>query len=186
MSRFQFTATRGIAPFCALLLLSACGSPQSVSREAQGPDGPPPPAEQMEDGTCRARDITPAIYEQVMGEVQVVQAEIAEDGTVIRPPIYRKAPVPRVVEERSEITFEAPCPDQMTPQFIASVQRALAARGHFSGNVTGTLDAPTTAAIREYQSERGLASAQLSLETARALGLIAVDLSEPSEKTGAL
>jgi hypothetical protein len=135
----------------------------------------------MEDGTCRARDITPAIYEQVMGEVQVVQAEIAPDGTVIRPPIYRKAPVPRVVRERAEITFEAPCPDTMTPEFIASVQRALAVRSYFSGNVTGTLDAPTTAAIRRYQSERGLQSPQLSLETARALGLVAVDLAEQDD-----
>ncbi|MGP6086622.1 peptidoglycan-binding domain-containing protein [Antarctobacter jejuensis] len=179
MSRSRSTAARGIAPFCALVLLSACDTPQAVSREAQGPEGPPPPAEQMADGTCRARDVTPAIYEQVMGQVQVVQAEIAEDGTMIRPPIYRKGPVPRVVQERSEITFAAPCPHQMTPEFIASLQRALAARGYFAGNVTGALDAPTTAAIRKYQSERGLTSAQLSLETARALGLVAIDLTEP-------
>lgn len=138
-------------------------------------------AETMEDGTCRARDTIPAVYVQVMGEVQVVQAEIAPDGTVIRPPIYRKAPVPRVVRERSEITFEAPCPAEMTPEFIASVQRALAARDYFAGNVTGALDAPTTAAIRKYQSERGLQSAQLSLETARALGLVAVDLDVPDD-----
>jgi hypothetical protein len=130
----------------------------------------------MQDGTCRARDVTPAVYEQVMGEVQVVQAEIAPDGTVIRPPIYRRGPVPRIVRERSEITFEAPCPDQMTSDFIASLQRAMAARGYFSGNVTSLLDAPTTAAIRRYQSDRGLQSAQLSLETARSLGLVAVEL----------
>ena len=121
-----------------------------------------------------------------MGEVQVVQAEIAEDGTVVRPPIYRKAPVPRLVRERGEITFEAPCPEQMSVEFIASVQRALAARGYFSGNVSGALDAPTTAAIRTYQSERGLNSAQLSLETARALGLVAVELpADPHSSDGA-
>ncbi|SMX43600.1 peptidoglycan-binding domain-containing protein [Maliponia aquimaris] len=166
------------APLGALVLLTACGDAPGVSRDALDLDAPPPLAEQMADGTCRARDTVPAVYEHVMGEVQVVQAEIAEDGTVVRPPIYRKAPVPRVVRERGEVTFEAPCPDQMTPEFIASVQRALAARGHFAGNVTGALDAPTAAAIRRYQSERGLESAQLSLETARALGLIAVDLSK--------
>lgn len=185
MSKSRLTALRGAPPLCGLLLLCACSPSQQVSRDAQGPDVPPPPAEQMDDGTCRARDITPAVYEHVMGEVQVVQAEIAEDGTLIRPPIYRRAPVPRVVQDRSEITFQAPCPDQMTPEFIASVQRALAARGHFSGNVTGALDATTTAAIREYQSKRGLASAQLSLETARALGLIAIDLSAPSRDADA-
>ncbi|WGW02280.1 peptidoglycan-binding domain-containing protein [Tropicibacter oceani] len=124
--------------------------------------------------SCWAREATPAVYEQVMGEVQVVQAEIAPDGTVLRPPIYRKAPVPRVVRPRAEIKFEAPCPEQLTPEFISSLQRALAARGYFAGNVTGRLDAPTAAALRKYQEERGLASAQLSLETARSLGLVAV------------
>lgn len=168
-------------PLGALALLAACGTAPGASSDAQAPDSPPPLAEKMDDGSCRARDTVPAIYEHVMGEVQVVQAEIAEDGTVIRPPIYRRAPVPRVVRERAEITFEAPCPDQMTPEFIASVQRALAARGLFAGTVTGTLDPPTAAAIRRYQSERGLESAQLSLETARALGLIAVDLSKDPE-----
>lgn len=164
------------ALLAALTALASCSDPQAVSRDTPPPEGPPPLAEHTDDGTCRARDVQPAIYEQIMGEVQVVQAEIAEDGTVLRPPIYRKAPVPRVVRERGEITFEAPCPEQMTPEFIASVQRALAARGYFAGNVTGTLDAPTTAALRAYQSERGLNSAQLSLETARALGLVAVEL----------
>lgn len=181
MSRTNRSFRHWPAPLCALGLLAACGTAPDVSRNAEGLEPPPPLAEQMPDGSCRARDTVPAIYEHVMGEVQVVQAEIAEDGSVIRPPIYRKGPVPRVVRERAEITFEAPCPDQMTPEFVASVQRALAARGYFAGNVTGALDAPTAAAIRRYQSERGLESAQLSLETARALGLIAVDLSETSE-----
>lgn len=181
MSRSHRSLRNWPAPLGALVLLAACGDAPGVSRDAVGLDAPPPLAEQMEDGTCRARDTVPAIYEHVMGEVQVVQAEIAEDGTVIRPPIYRKAPVPRVVRERGEVTFEAPCPDQMTPEFIASVQRALAARGHFAGNVTGALDAPTAAAIRRYQSDRGLESAQLSLETARALGLIAIDLTRDTD-----
>lgn len=180
----------------ALAALSACGDPQTVSRDDRHPDGLRPHglrphglrplSEHTQDGTCRASDLRPAIYEHVMGEVQVVQAEIAEDGTVVRPPIYRKAPVPRLVRERGEITFEAPCPEQMTVEFIASVQRALAARGYFSGNVSGALDAPTTAAIRTYQSERGLNSAQLSLETARALGLVAVELpADPHSSDGA-
>ncbi len=162
------------APLSALALLAACTAPQPVTRAAT-PIGPPPMAEPDRDGRCWAREITPAVYEQVMGEVQVVQAEIAEDGTVIRPPIYRKAPVPRVVTPRGEMRFEAPCGYQMTPDFVASTQRALAARGYFHGNVTGQLDAPTTAAIRKFQNERGLDSGQMSLETARTLGLVAVD-----------
>ncbi|EPX78845.1 peptidoglycan-binding domain-containing protein [Salipiger mucosus] len=168
-----------IALLAAASVLAAC-SPSAPGPEATatGPVGPAPVPEVRADGTCWAREVTPAVYEQVMGEVQVVQAEIAEDGTVIRPPIYRRAPVPRVVEPRDELTFRAPCPDTVTPEFIASLQRALAARGYFRGDVTGRIDAPTTAAIRRYQAERGLRSGQLSLETARALGIAAVDLSE--------
>ena len=105
----------------------------------------------------------------------VVQAKIAEDGRVIRPPIYRRAPVPRVVRPRGEMRFQAPCPAEMTADFIASVQRALQARRYHSGPITGQMDAATRRALRAYQTERGLDSAQLSLETARALGLVAVD-----------
>lgn len=179
MSRPRTQPYRAALAVTCALAVSACApaSDDAASRAAQTPYGTPG-TEFLPDGTCRARETTPAIYEQVMGEVQVVQAEIAPDGTVLRAPVYRKAPVPRIVRPRSEISFEAPCPDRLTPEFIASVQRALAARGYFAGNVTGALDAPTSAAIRRYQSERGLDSARLSLETARALGLIAVDLSD--------
>lgn len=165
-----------LAVLASLAFVASCteSGPATPAR-AQGPVGPAPEAEVMPDGSCQAREVTPAVYEHVMGEVQVVQAEIAEDGTVIRPPIYRRAPVPRVVQPRTELRFEAPCPDQMTPEFIASVQRALTARGYFSGRFTGMIDTPTNEAILRYQTERGLRSSQLSLETARALGLIAVE-----------
>ena len=127
-------------------------------------------------GHCWATEITPAVYEEVMGQVQVVQAQLDEDGAVLHPPVYRNAPVPRLVSPRSEIRFEAPCPETLTPGFIATLQRALYARGYLRGAITGEMDPATTAALRRYQSERGLDSAQLSLQTARDLGLIAVDL----------
>lgn len=136
----------------------------------------PAPVVALQDGRCQAREETPAVYEHVMGEVQVIQANIAADGTVISPPVYRRAPVPKVVRERSEYIFDAVCGHQMTPEFISTLQRALAARGYFGGNVTGWIDAPTSAAIRKYQADRGLDSRQLSLETARSLGLITVSL----------
>ncbi|MFW2588289.1 peptidoglycan-binding domain-containing protein [Sagittula sp. SSi028] len=135
-----------------------------------------PPVIALSNGRCQAREETPAVYEHVMGEVRVIQAEIADDGTVITPAVYRRAPVPKIVRERSEIIFDAVCGHQMTPEFLSSLQRALAARDYFHGNVTGMIDAPTAAAIRKYQRERGLDSAQLSLDTARMLGLITVDI----------
>ncbi len=170
--------SRLLTAFAVLGLAGACapgGDPQ-VGR-SDGPNGPPPAAEADAQGRCWSSEtIEPAIYEQVMGEVQVVPAQVAPDGVVLRPPVYRRAPVPRVVRPREEIRFEAPCPSEMTPELIASLQRALAARDIFGGNVTGKLDAPTAAAIRAYQSGRGLDSAQLSLESARALGLIEVEI----------
>ena len=125
----------------ALLALAACASatgpaPENATRAVAVPISPPALAERTAHGTCRTREVTPAVYEQVMGEVQVVQAQIADDGTVLNPPIYRRAPVPRLVRARSEISFEAPCPEVLTPEFIASLQRALAVRGYFAGNVT--------------------------------------------------
>lgn len=160
---------------CAAALVAGCQMADHPG--SKHPENTLPPTQMADDGTCWARVVTPAIYEQVMGEVQVVQAELAPDGTVIRPPIYRKAPVPKLVRPRGVIKFQAPCPEQMTPEFISSVQRALEARGYFSGAISGSMDPATTAAVRKYQKERGLESAQISLETARALGLIAVDRS---------
>ncbi len=158
----------------------APGGAADVARADQQPTilqparRPAPVTDRQADGSCSTREVTPAVYEQIMGEVQVVQADIAEDGTVIRPPVYRRAPVPRIVRPRAEIRFAAPCPETMTPDFVASLQRALAARGYLDGAVSGQIDAATSAAIRRYQSERGLESDQVSLETARALGLVAV------------
>ncbi len=171
---------------CALLLSACTHAPvtDSVSRDEDFSDIQPvalspvrltTPVVALSDGRCQAREETPAVYEHVMGEVQVIQAEIAPDGTVITPPVYRRAPVPKVVRERSEYIFDAVCGHQMTPEFISSLQRALAARGYFGGNVSGWIDPPTSAAIRKYQADRGLDSSQLSLETARSLGLITVD-----------
>ncbi|ANT60898.1 hypothetical protein AYJ57_11295 [Salipiger sp. CCB-MM3] len=164
-----------------LALLAACAAP---APEAGSAPEAPLPTETAPDGTCWAREHVPAIYEQVTGEVQVVQAEIAEDGTVIRPPVYRRTKVPKLVRPRGEMRFEAPCPAQMTPEFISSVQRALDARGYFHGAITGEMDGATREAVARYQKERGLESAQLSLETAKALGLIAVDLSELEDSGG--
>ncbi|KAA8609326.1 hypothetical protein AL036_04570 [Salipiger aestuarii] len=161
------------------LSLAACETP--LPDDNPWPDIDAPRPERLADGTCQAREVTPAVYEHVMGEVQVIQAEIAEDGTVIRPPIYRRAPVPRVVTPREELIFASPCPEQFTAEMVATLQRALAARGYFDAEISARLDAPTTAAIRTWQAQRGLPSGQLSLETARALGILATPVDQIDE-----
>lgn len=122
-------------------------------------------------GTCWARDDTPAVVETVTEQIQVQPAVTAADGTVTQPAIYRTETRQAIVRERQETWFEILCEAEMTPEFIASLQRALAARGLYAGQVTGRMDRPTRAAVRTYQKPRGLDSSTISLASARSLGL---------------
>lgn len=164
----------------ALLALGACTAaphlqgnvaglrePEIVRSGGQQPPGSSP-------GTCWGKSVSPAVIETVTEQILVQPAEITTDGHVVQPAIYRTETLQRIVKERRETWFEAPCPAQLTGEFIASVQRALQARGLYAGRVTGIMDGRTRAAIRRYQSEQGLDSGILALETARQLGLIAV------------
>ena len=54
----------------------------------------------------------------------------------------------------------------------ASVQQALKDQGFYYGEITGTKDADTTAAIRRYQIRNGLQiTGELNAETRKSLGL---------------
>ncbi|MCC1493167.1 peptidoglycan-binding protein [Cognatishimia sp. F0-27] len=92
--------------------------------------------------------------------------------------MYRKTLVPKIIEPSKALRFETPCPSVWTEDFIATLQRALLARGYFNGIVSGRMDDATRAAVRRYQTEQGLESATLSLDTARTLGLVAIDLTD--------
>lgn len=124
---------------------------------------------------CYAQDVTPAVIETVTEQVLVQPPEIAADGSVRAPAIYRTDTRQRIVEERREIWFETPCAAQDDPVFIATVQRALDARGLYHGAITGEMDRRTRAAIREFQRPQGLDSGVLSLAAARLLGLAVWD-----------
>ncbi|KAA2311479.1 peptidoglycan-binding protein [Pseudooceanicola sediminis] len=78
----------------------------------------------------------------------------------------------------SGLSFRVPCPAQMTTERIATLQRALAARGLYDGPISGHMSAATRAAIRAYQGARGLDSDLLSLAAARQMGLIDIGLEE--------
>ena len=73
---------------------------------------------------------------------------------------------------------QTPCPEDVTPAFIEALQRALAVRGYMAAEITGDADTRTRAAVRAYQAARGFDSPILTLQTARELGLIALDPSE--------
>jgi peptidoglycan hydrolase-like protein with peptidoglycan-binding domain len=168
-----------VAPVAALLgLLTACQelTPQQTPEVTSAATATEITSEPLPAKDCYATEVTPAEYQYVMGQVQVVQAKIAADGTVLQPPVYRNQPVPREVKPRGELTFKAPCPTTVTPEFIASLQRALFARSYFEGRINGRLDKATMTAIGRYQRRHGLDSEQLSLKTARQLGILAVEI----------
>lgn len=148
--------------------LAALKEPALQHRQEKGPPGAPA-------GTCWGKTVSPAVIETVTEQIVVQPAEILADGTVVSPAIYKTETLQQIVKERRETWFQTPCPDVLTEEFVESLQRALKARGHFRGGISGEMDARTRAAIRRYQTPQGLDSGILALETGRQLGLVAVE-----------
>lgn len=135
-------------------------------------EGPPP----AKAGECWASAVTPAVIETVTEQVVVTPETRDASGAVVAPASFQTKTHQRMVQDRETVWFRAPCPTEMTVQFVASLQRALKARGLYLLPVTGALDEDTAEAIRRFQAERGLDSPVLSLGAARDLGLINADL----------
>lgn len=147
--------------------LARFNEPEIMLESQPGPPGARP-------GSCWGKSIRPAVIETVQEQILVQPAEMLGDGTIVTPAIYRTETQQRIVTARRETWFETPCPEDLTPEFISSVQRALQVRGAYRGPITGEMDARTRAGIRRYQSANGLDSGILSLETGRQLGLVSV------------
>lgn len=164
---------RRLFPVLAALLLGACQTilparEPEVSRAIQ--DAPPGAAP----GSCWGKHVVPAIVQTVTDQVLIQPAEVRVDGSVTAPAIYRTETRQDIVRQRTETWFETPCDAALTPEFIATLQRALAARGHYHGPIDGEMTARTRAAVRAWQAPEGLDSGILSLAAARRLGLVAV------------
>ncbi|WP_101065395.1 peptidoglycan-binding domain-containing protein [Roseovarius salinarum] len=168
---------RAFLPASAALLLSTgcqtalpvAGSQDTavLQTTAEAPPGAAP-------GTCWGKVVTPAVVETVTEQVLVQPAQVMDDGTVTEPATFRTETRQAIVQERKVDWFQTPCPNVQTPDFVDSLQRALRARGHYRGPVTGEMDARTRAAVRRYQTPEGPDSGILSLDAARRLGLVAV------------
>jgi hypothetical protein len=139
-----------------------------ASRSDAPPDAPP--------GTCWALDVTPARIETVIEQTRVAPGGAGQTAA------WQSESRSAIVEERREVWFETACESDLTPDVVASLQRALAARGLYDGPATGAMDAATRAAVRRYQRPRGLDSALLSLAAARDLGLAAVEVPGAAER----
>ena len=160
--------------------IAACrpaGMPQvpqqaDLSRELVRLDRPGPPA--RPEGACWESDVTPAVIETVTEQILLSPEGTQPDGTR-KPATFRTVTSQRMLSERETVWFRTPCPSEMTVEFIATLQRALKARGLYLLPLTGRMDAPTRAAIRRYQAARGLDSDHLSLAAARDLGIVAAE-----------
>ena len=163
--------------FCLALALAlaACqpvpSGPERSNVGAEAPPGAPT-------GTCWGKKDTPAVIETVTEQVQLTPAETDASGQTLRPAAYATGTRQAILRERVTTWYETPCADLLTPEFIASVQRALAARGLYTGQITARFDARTRAAIARYQAPLGLESDTLSLDSARRLGLVATPISD--------
>ena len=153
------SAVAALAACDAAAPLAGLGEPALVETHERAPPGAP-------EGSCWGKDVTPAVIETVTERILVQPAEVQQDGTVLAEPIYKLETRQAIVKERRELWFQTPCEDQLTPDFLASLQRALHAR--------------TQRAIRRYQAPQGLNSSILSLSAARKLGLVAMDRPEES------
>lgn len=124
-------------------------------------------------GQCWASDIAPAVIETVTQQVQSRPERRNSAGEITQSAQFETQTAQRIVQDRSPIWFQTLCPPELTVAFVASLQRALKARGHFDSPISGAWDAPTLAALRRYQRARGLDSAQIALAAAQELGLAA-------------
>lgn len=168
--------------FGSMLFLAACqpvpvpeapGRADLAAEVVRRSQSAGPPA--SEEGSCWANEVTPAIIETVTEQVEVTPAWIGPDGAVLAPASYRSVAHQKIVQDRESIWFLTPCPDTVTVDFIATVQRALKARGFYLLPLTGQMDAATRDAIRRFQTPLGLDSPVLSLAAARDLGIVATD-----------
>jgi len=127
-------------------------------------------------GQCWHRMGRPALFETVTEQVLVTPELRDATGTVVTPAVFRTETRQSELRARQQVWFRIPCRADVASDevFVASLQRALKARGLFGGEVTGAMDDATEAAVLRYQSANGLDSSVLSLAAAQALGLVAV------------
>ena len=88
---------------------------------------------------------------------------------------YETTRTQTITKPRSVTKIDAVCLEDMTPEFIASLQREFQARGLFSSTITGSIDTSTRRAILNFQTVRGVASATVMNATAQELGLVVID-----------
>lgn len=173
----------------ALLVAAACQSSAVEAPSTRGEltdelirlEGSRPP-EGGAPGACWDRYTLNTVIETVTDQVLVTPAERGADGAIIRPAVYRTETSQQIVQDRGQVWFRAPCIAEQTVDFVATLQRALKARGLYVAPVNGVFDPTTAEAVRRYQAARGFDSPRLTLAAARELGIINADFGLPARE----
>lgn len=135
--------------------------------------GPPVKVKHVErvkvsDGGWTEKTI-PAVYRTEV--VRTVQRP-GKVRVITHPAVVRTVDKPVLVRPAGEAWALVVCGGELHPAFMARVQEALIASGYDAGPPDGTGNPRTYAALRQYQRDRGLAQGQLTVESARALGVL--------------
>jgi len=163
---------RSFAALLGGLALSACAS--GIVPASNPPSFDPEKIEYDVAGNCYGRDVTPAVIETVTEHVMVQPAAVTSSGEVTSQAVFRTVRRQAILRERREVVFETVCPQDLTKEFVGSLQRALLTRGTYEGQITGNLDDATQRAIQTYQRQEGYDSSLLDIRTARDFGLVSV------------
>lgn len=93
---------------------------------------------------------------ETVTEQVIVSPEMRDAaGQITAPATFRSKTAQRMVQDRLDVWFRAPCPDQMDVAFIASLQRALKARGLLGAAISGSYDAPTAEPCAAFRPTAG-------------------------------
>ncbi|WP_102108868.1 peptidoglycan-binding domain-containing protein [Oceaniglobus roseus] len=169
--------TRTARATCALwlpALLAGCvASAPDVARFVEPQIAPAEAAEATGDAATGCFDTVtiPAVVETRTEHILAAPDASSAAAEADAPARYETVTETRILQDRREIVLQTVCAHEQTPAFIASLQRALQVRGHYTGAVTGEMDAATRAAVRRYQGQQGLNASALSLAGAKRLGL---------------
>lgn len=168
-----------------LAVLALIGGPLVAGCMAAGPPMPeveirPTLAGELGDappagapGCYHSIEMRPMKFGTVKRAVEVRAAVVdPASGKVLEPALYEERDFSAVVDAGESLSFETLCPRDLTPDFVATVQRALKARGLYRGAVSGVMDGATRTALRAYQKPRGLDADTLSRRAAMEMGLV--------------
>jgi hypothetical protein len=111
----------------------------------------------------------PAVYrtEVVKETVRPGRKEV-----VRHPAVYRTVQQTELVKPAGQGWALVVCGGELHPVFVQRLEWALTSAGYDAGPPDGVADAQTYAGLRLFQRDRGLAQGQLTVESARALGVL--------------